>query len=85
MEHILIYKSLKKALNMINNYNNGIEGKYPKEMKFGWVSLDSSLYKDSWKIIIPGKRKEKTDEEKKFDKLAEFLSRVPISFGAEDE
>ena len=84
-EHIMKYRNIKKALSVINNYNNGIEGKYPKEMKFGWVSLDSSLYKDSWKIIIPGKRREKTDEEKKFDKLAEFLSRAPISFGAEDE
>ncbi len=80
MEHIINHKSLKEALIMINNYNNGIEGKYPKEIRFGWVSLDSSLYKNSWKIIFPVKKVTKKPEEKKFDKLAEFLSRAPISF-----
>ncbi len=85
MEHIMKYKSLKDALKVINGYNEGIEGKYPKEMRFGWVSLDSSLYKDSWKIIITGNKVTKTPKEKKFDKLAEFLSRAPISFGPENE
>ena len=84
-EHKMKYKSLKKAIDVINGYNDGIEGKYPKEMRFGWVSLDSSLYKDSWKIIIPGIKVTKTPEQKKFDKLAEFLSRAPISFGENND
>ena len=77
------YRNIKEAISVINNYNNGIEGEYPKEMKFGWVSLDSSIYKDSWKIIIPGWKIKKT-QEKRSDKLKRFLSRAPISFGDED-
>ena len=83
-ETILNFHNLHEALKMINNYNNGIEGKYPKEMRFGWVSLDSSLYKNTWKIIIPGIKVKKNPQQKKFDKLAKFLSRAPISFGEED-
>ena len=83
-EKTIKYENLKEALNMINNYNNGVEGKFPKEMRIGWVSPDSSIYKDSWKIIIPGWKNKKTLEEKKFDKLAEFLSRAPISFEKDD-
>ena len=80
METKLKFFSLNEALKMINNFNNGIEGNYPKEMRFGWVSLDSSIYKDGWKIIIPGWKAKQKSKDDKFNKLAEFLSRAPISF-----
>ena len=79
-ETITKYYDLKEALYMINNFNNGIEGDYPKEMRFGWVSLDSSIYKSNWKILVPGWKAKKKSDNDKFDKLAEFLSRAPISF-----
>ena len=83
METRLKFYSLNEALNMINNFNDGIEGNYPKEMRCGWVSLDSSIYKDGWRILIPGWKAKRKSVNNKHDKLAAFLSRAPISFEEE--
>ena len=61
METRLKFYNLNEALNMINNFNDGIEGNYPKEMRCGWVSLDSSIYKNGWKISWPLKHGGKTN------------------------
>ena len=57
----------------------------PKRIKSNgtiqFLSPNASIYKKSATIILKGKPK--TNEEKKKEKLLEFLSRAPISFEEE--
>ena len=57
----------------------------PKKIKsidtIQFVSPNASIYKNTATIILKGKPK--TNEEKKKEKLLEFLSRAPISFEEE--
>ncbi len=63
-------KSLKKDTNKKHLELNG------KRIRF--LSPDSSFYDTSATIIIRGKSN--NEKQKKKNKLAEFLSRAPISF-----